>query len=73
MRCFLVITRTIVCLALFFIGFAFVGHSNELVKPVLTGVDRVVLLGGFMVGLAATVRWLLELEFWANSEPVDDE
>lgn len=58
---------------MFLVGLAFAGYVFAIVESVLTDIDRFVMVGGFMVGLAATVRWLLELEFWANPDLVDEE
>jgi len=66
------ILRITVCIVVGLLGFVFAGYANELVKPVITDVDRVILIGGYIVGVGSVVLWLAKRKFWAGRVAADE-
>ena len=67
------VLRVLVCLLVLLIGLAFAGYANELVNPVLTTLDRVVLLIGYIIGDGAVTRWLANRTFWDRNATVSED
>lgn len=47
-------------LAVLFGGLIYVGYINEQLKGAIAGPHRLILLCGFLVGVSATARWIME-------------